>query len=547
MTTKTGHTAIVGTPDTKLTPATGARANTQLTLFHHILTHRPIASAEVLGAEVGLPLDQINDALTGLIAAGLVAPLGPSGQIDIALALFDTFKSTLWDHRALRHCLPELVTLRNNTGESCYCSVDLGTDVGVIGQELGTHPATDKVAPGHRLPILKSSAGRVMLAFLAPSRSRAALEQQQAGHAETLTEDWLTHELDQIRRKGYAVETDLVNAGCTSLSVPVFSAAGDCFAALTLGGPSFRFQKERLPDLLDALNRAAHRTQLAINTELEPPLAPENLRILSTPDAPNTAASPTRHSTYAPQWSARDQLFYWYDKGSETVYQMDSADTVTAWRQVGGQFSGIALGNDNRLLMFHGNYAEEFSTGKRFVLDSDCTCAFPGPENEMLGIIERMGLSQLVLFQEGGAFRDLASFDQRVNCLSYCPASKMVYIGTPQNRTIYRYNLTSGTLQTFAQFAPGSGYPLSLANDVKGNLYVAMAEGWTMVKMSINGKELGRINLPLCYPTGIKLGGADGRRVMVTSEQRALSPEVLEQAPENGKTILFDLPKGLRC
>ena len=60
-----------------------------------------------------------------------------------------------------------------------------------------------------------------------------------------------------MRAAGYAVAVDELEVGLTAVAAPIRNAHGDIVASLSLSGPTFRLDKERVAEVLPALRAAA--------------------------------------------------------------------------------------------------------------------------------------------------------------------------------------------------------------------------------------------------------------------------------------------------
>lgn len=69
--------------------------------------------------------------------------------------------------------------------------------------------------------------------------------------------DALKHEVDSIRKSGYAITHGERELGASAVGAPIFSADGRVVAALSLSGPTSRFTGDRVPGYVDAVVKAA--------------------------------------------------------------------------------------------------------------------------------------------------------------------------------------------------------------------------------------------------------------------------------------------------
>jgi len=120
---------------------------------------------------------------------------------------------------------------------------------------------------GRRLPLYAGSAGKVFLAFLPRDRRDAILNTTvlKPFTPNTLVDrSILEKELDKIRKDGYAFSCGEWVSDASGVAAPIFDQRGDVVAALTISGPTQRFDEFKIKKY------AAEVTQVAeqISAEL---------------------------------------------------------------------------------------------------------------------------------------------------------------------------------------------------------------------------------------------------------------------------------------
>ncbi|CAH3017168.1 unnamed protein product [Porites evermanni] len=102
----------------------------------------------------------------------------------------------------------------------------------------------------------------------------------------------------------------------------------------------------------------------------------------------------------------------------------------------------------------------------------------------------------------------------------------------------FDYDETSGALlnrRTIVKVDPSLGYPDGMTIDVDGMLWVAMYNGWKIVRYNPDtGQCLSQLNLPVCKVTSCCWAGVNHDELIVTSERARLSPEERLQQPLAG-------------
>ncbi|WP_117362536.1 IclR family transcriptional regulator [Natrarchaeobaculum sulfurireducens] len=126
-----------------------------------------------------------------------------------------------------------------------------------IFREIGEHAVQTDSEIGKRIPIHATAAGKAILASLPDSRVDEIIEQRGLPSLtkHTITsKSTLLKEIDEIREQGYSVNDQENTVGLRAVSVPVKYENGEPLGALSISGPTHRFQGElleqTLPDLL---------------------------------------------------------------------------------------------------------------------------------------------------------------------------------------------------------------------------------------------------------------------------------------------------------
>ena len=86
---------------------------------------------------------------------------------------------------------------------------------------------------------------------------------------------------------------------------------------------------------------------------------------------------------------------------------------------------------------------------------------------------------------------------------------------------------------------PGLGRPDGGSFDADGCYWVAMFDGWRVLRLSPTGEVLRVVDLPVQRPTMIAFGGDDGRTAFVTSAMTGLDEAALAAQPQAGSVFAF--------
>jgi sugar lactone lactonase YvrE len=106
-------------------------------------------------------------------------------------------------------------------------------------------------------------------------------------------------------------------------------------------------------------------------------------------------------------------------------------------------------------------------------------------------------------------------------------------------KTIYAYDfdLGSGRIANRRIFIDLSSEPFEpdgLTIDQEGCLWVAMWNGWCIIRFDSDGREIQRITMPVQRPTSCTFGGADRTSLYITTASVGLSEVEIQDSFYSG-------------
>lgn len=137
---------------------------------------------------------------------------------------------------------------------------------------------------GRRLPLYAGSAGKVFLAFLPAERRDEILRSVELVPLTSKTiadENVLRGELAKIQRNGYAVSYGEWLLEASGVAAPIFNQQSEVTAALTISGPSQRFNEMTVQGYVQEVVRAAREISISLgyrtnSLNQQPQNPPEN-------------------------------------------------------------------------------------------------------------------------------------------------------------------------------------------------------------------------------------------------------------------------------
>lgn len=149
---------------------------------------------------------------------------------------------------------PELLALRDATGETALLGTLAGAHGVVLDQVPSSHPVKVVVEIGHAFPLHTAAPAKAMLAYWPPDLRKDLVRKIKfTKHTEqTLTTaSAFVAELEQVRARGYALDRCEESETFACAAAPVFDHRGRAVAALWISGPADRVK----PGDLDRLGR----------------------------------------------------------------------------------------------------------------------------------------------------------------------------------------------------------------------------------------------------------------------------------------------------
>lgn len=165
---------------------------------------------------------------------------------------------------------PILQRLTDLTGESSVLHV-LDGDQSLTVHKVDGPQFRTTTDPGDRVPLHTTASGKVLLAFADDATRQRLLESidltPRTERSVTDREE-LRRQVDEVRRQGWAAQSEENDIGMTAVAVPVLSGSDRLIGAVNLAAPLFRTDLAGLQEHLPHLREAA--TELALELPHRP-------------------------------------------------------------------------------------------------------------------------------------------------------------------------------------------------------------------------------------------------------------------------------------
>jgi DNA-binding IclR family transcriptional regulator len=189
-----------------------------------------------LARRLGLHKNNVFRLLATLLEKGYIEQDRDTERYRLGVRCLEIGQSFAGNRGLVRHARPHLESLARETGESAHLAVLRDFEVVHLDGEQ-----SNQLVNFDRLWV---SAGRL------ESRTRSTI----------LDREKLFEELRTVAGQGYALDNEECAVGMRCAAAPVYDAAGRSVAALSVSGPTFRLDAERLLDrVVPAVVSAAER------------------------------------------------------------------------------------------------------------------------------------------------------------------------------------------------------------------------------------------------------------------------------------------------
>ena len=162
---------------------------------------------------------------------------------------------------------PYLRSLMSETGETAHIGVLRDGEVVSIVNVESTQAIRTPSTIGTRHAAHSSSLGKVILAFSAPEEVDKFLAGRtlEAHTRNTITSPALfVHEIEKVRRNGYALDDEEREEGLRCIGAPVRSSSGEVIASVSIAGPVFRLTRDRIEGVAGSVVRTADDISAAL-------------------------------------------------------------------------------------------------------------------------------------------------------------------------------------------------------------------------------------------------------------------------------------------
>ncbi|MBJ7291368.1 IclR family transcriptional regulator [Williamsia sp.] len=215
---------------------------------------------------LGVHKSTISRLVSVLERRGFVEQVADRGKYRLGFTIVRLAGATMATRDLARESRDICQPLADEVGETVNLAVlDNGRAVNVT-EASGSAGIGLRTWVGQSCPAHATSSGKVLLAGL----PKDDLEPYVAVPLERFTDDTITEpdlvraELDDIRGRGWALARQELEEGLNAIAAPVRDQTGEVIAALSVSGPTFRLDDDRMGELVGRVTDAADRISMRL-------------------------------------------------------------------------------------------------------------------------------------------------------------------------------------------------------------------------------------------------------------------------------------------
>ncbi len=232
---------------------------------------RAIDILETLAAAPGLSMSDVAERvgmspatayrILNTLEKRRLADLDPENQTwHVGSELFRIGSAFLNRSSLVERARPVMRSLMETTGETANIGIERDGEVLFLSQVETQANIRAFFQPGTRAPLHASGIGKALLAHFDRVRVDKLIPQ---GRLEQFTmktifdKTKLFEELDQINRRGWALDDEERTHGMRCIASPVIDYLGEVIGGISVSGPSARMPDEKLAEMGNAVREAA--------------------------------------------------------------------------------------------------------------------------------------------------------------------------------------------------------------------------------------------------------------------------------------------------
>ena len=253
-----------------------------------------------------------------------------------------------------------------------------------------------------------------------------------------------------------------------------------------------------------------------------------------------------------PVWDDRRQVLHWVDIYNRRVHTFDPETRQDSFVEIASLVSGLFIVDGRHLVLAQENGLstldlETEQTNPLVAIEAN------QPDNRLNDVrCDRQGrlwvgtmnnhekpAANLYRYDLDGSLHVMETGLSISNGLGWSPDQKTFYLTDSPRQVIYAYTFDAESGQvsnrhTQVDLTHESFYPDGLTIDAEGCIWVAMWNGWCVIRFDPQGQEMMRVPLPVSLVTSCTFGGPNLTDLFITTASAGLSQAELGQSVAAG-------------
>jgi len=224
-----------------------------------MLAHDGESGVTTIADELGVHKSTAFRLIAALERRGLVEQDVERGKYRLGVGILRLAGATTARLDVVQETRPLARALAAETGETVNIAVRSEGAALYLDQIAGTSSLQSHNWVGQRIPLHATANGKVLLSGLTPDQIATEVGQRLRAYTPTTITSIkkLLVDIEAVREAGYAVVVDELEMGLTAIAAPLHNVHGDVIASLSVSGPTFRFDEDRVKTVVDQVTDVA--------------------------------------------------------------------------------------------------------------------------------------------------------------------------------------------------------------------------------------------------------------------------------------------------
>jgi len=221
-------------------------------------TEKPSLGVTEISEKLGLYKSNVHSILTTFKAMDYLEQDEESGKYRLGMAVFTLCRALGDSFSITKVAMPYMQELANLTNERVYLGIPDGDEVIYLES---MYPAESfnlmRMLMGERAKMYCTGIGKAMLANLPEERIEDCISKNLTAFTEhtIVDKEKLREELKITKERGYAVDDMEHEFGIRCVAMPIFNKYGKLEAAVSVSGPSLRFDDDKINEFAHLLSK----------------------------------------------------------------------------------------------------------------------------------------------------------------------------------------------------------------------------------------------------------------------------------------------------